>query len=1029
MLACSAIFLITLYGCTENKNTVATTREIAPVVEPINQPLPPRSDTQTIPEAIKSLKLEYKVRPDRRMLGAFKAVYEIAFGKNADVFAESAQSGWTIHCNGRVAAELSDGANFAEQFDKLAQWSKILVQERALVLAPEDAETANLSLKSPSPADLFAVSENCNQLWKRGKKTANVLKTNARALAWLTAEQIDALELNDSVYGCALANLALLASLTNENLFFEQCMIADAMEYTADAKLYASKLPDSDPLKELILKQRFDLVRKQNPFEDYLYCRSLKRNGNLRQFAEYVERHYKTDTSMRLPVLAEECRLAAGYSRCAVLLQILSDVKLIAENKKLTALPNFSTLRWSKSQSEDSLRWLPANMSFIQNDSAPTPSGLSTISPENLKQRFYESVSFNALMSLSDEYLTLDPSFNVNLLTSVGGNSDAAKFLKKYIGLCSANKLAEASVSDLLSFVDESRKYGGYPAYYVLKNWSSDKYYRPMQLSESTSLFRRYLDVIDARPGYLYQAAQLADIPFWNGFAASFFRGMSYRLNPDIVNELDDTSITNPLKYVESADFTIDEKLKCLEIYERVAGNSPLMNRCYSSLAKSYPNSAKVQIAWSRQQLYSRSPGLKARCDQLKRWIDSHHPDANERSALLIMEADMLFYLKEYSQAASVTAAVPEKTSDSYVRMHIKNLVAARKPSEALQWCQGLLERHTSVQNLATVIYSLWSFEKFEDAADLVEHHRQALTPQVWNTRLAGAFSNAFETREGEGPKAIQALLKHGFANSDELIELAHGLRAQNKNALALAVCDAGITNTNYDQLTWMYSCLRDLTNEERAISWLKSKIPLESNKGKVAIPAFVSGADELLWKFIPEQPSTSESDSVWLLRAASISAPTPSQREKVLVAVKDKNTVHALLTKYLINAIPEQTVLDTRVNKDELCTVAFFLGWKHIRSSTDLGTLFKYWRLAQESEAPVPETKWANMWSETVQRVFGYSTLGVSGAARFVQVVRQEGKRLIGRDFTGFSEDTTSFGGGRYQFVLRSLTKQPKSK
>jgi hypothetical protein len=482
----------------------------------------------------------------------------------------------------------------------------------------------------------------------------------------------------------------------------------------------------------------------------------------------------------------------------------------------------------------------------------------------------------------------------------------------------------------------------------------------------------------------------------------------------------------SPVTYMKSAS-SLEQKLSVVAAYERVAGAPVVMESCFDLLKKQYPNSPEVQIAFALERLKDQ-PALRLQTAQeLEKFISSHKLSEHIASLLQTYRAYLLLKSNKIEQANLALQKISDQNSDHVLRLRIEILTAMRKCGDALQWCDALMERHRSTQNILVVINTLWSFQKYAEAATLIRENISLLPLQTWDVDVARIVDSVFSDKSRNQRAAINALVTAGFTDSNELATLARGLYAVGNTELAFDVCDASTTSNSADKLTWMYSCLREFRGQAAALAWLSKRVPKYNDRIDFAVPAFISGADELLWDFIAEQPDGANSEMVWLLRSALVSK--PSQKQAVLLknAIAHKESSAAKLTSYMMGMQSEASILTMPWSDDDLCRAAFCVGWKHLRDGSDLRLIFKYWRIAMESRSQVDERAWAERWTNLLQRLFNSSTIKISDAMRFVQVGRREGAAVIGRDFKASAAGSASYGGGRYLIFLRRVANQKR--
>jgi tetratricopeptide (TPR) repeat protein len=202
-----------------------------------------------LPAAVRE---RYRLRPDRRLLGAVAAVHRLRTGEAPErVEAELKDGRWRILAEGDEVFVLSEFPSFEDATDLLARWAVRLPAPAASGAAPAVPETAAVdrAVREVDAAALLAALSAVGGSPADVQRDAAKVRSIAAGLAWLSTLTVDHLEQADPLLAEAWAWLAIHRASGAAPDAGTEGLVARALGYEAAALRASATLTGDDPVR------------------------------------------------------------------------------------------------------------------------------------------------------------------------------------------------------------------------------------------------------------------------------------------------------------------------------------------------------------------------------------------------------------------------------------------------------------------------------------------------------------------------------------------------------------------------------------------------------------------------------------------------------------------------------------------------------------------------------------------------------------------------------------------------------------
>jgi hypothetical protein len=803
------------------------------------------------------LDLLYRVRPDRRFVNAAADIVEIARDKKIDTtdiaFANGA---WQVRVDNSPAVTLPELATFDAAMSELTKWAAAQQAKRvtvsAAVLAAVDADVARFQ-----PRFLFRAAQQLDTAAKGGALDAAGTARAAKIAALLASQTYDTFDLADPLRGRAVALLATAKSLDASCCIETEALIAQELGYETDANRIASALP-AGYARNWVTGE--DLATASTPAEQSLMLARQLRKEPLEPNRDDQTRFRGTIDIEAAPALLEN-RAFGNYWAFG---QIVEDLMLRSFEKNAQLFSFANEEAWQPLAAENPVALTGKFESIVATESAKRAS--RSLDSRSV-QSFYEA----------NWYTALHQPFS-NLVFHLGDADGATEFAKS---MRPKTETGTEVARWMARYVAADYARGGYfekggPAEMpVLGGEVRYQLYTRIQDAAGATwpghrLARDLLPTFDSRPVELWDAAQIADYPIGHLarrdlYLKSVFESAPKRFADQRAAYLSKIGARNELRKLakdkaaapgdrENAlwylSFKNDENLDAE--WEQVFTDADYHGVCLSCFC-AYVNTRN-------------EPKFKERVARtyLKK---NPHMEAIEDAYVNCVIADALDKQGRYKEAWALVEPRLGVYSGNVLSAGTTLLQRLGRNDESIKMGRALMERYPGADSAGDFAMALWRMGRNEEAAELFDPAKHALSADELDNLVSKRFVEAFtDEQTPQAVVAFDALMKVKAPSQFLSTIISTALDKRPRLSFALNEHFQTLDYKGYDRTTQVtaiargYDALRQLKGDDAALDWYVKTIP----SGK-------TGTEDTLISLLNEQK--------YDLVAALVKAHPPAER------------------------------------------------------------------------------------------------------------------------------------------------------
>jgi hypothetical protein len=970
IIALLLIIPFLIAGC-DKKETLSKNRSSQQKTS-VNSPGEPpvKIDSLTVltapPEKMRDvLENSYRLKPDKRFLLAIAEIHHFFTGEEkTTAIAEFSNGGWRITYKGKEVGVLPELPNYPDLMNVLVSWSRVLNRRYPLRLSsasdniPEVKEIEEDLGQFLSYNALSALKQ-IDRLWDKGSRYPELLRLATRAMVLINMQKLDYMEIADILPAKAMAILAVSKTLTNADFSYEESLLAYTMGYSAYALKLSERLPAGSALR-LYLTQQYNALKqlamqKSSSVESkYLWLLYLAKKGNVEAWYESQEMYFK-DSFLLLPVLKLGLvmdkfslnRIIPRQIFYATIIELaqntdMADFKAILEEKendnsfKGTEKISAFMLAILKGDSSRLTGYLKEGLDLLHKKHKGTFLDADTYAS------YYQSYFLSALYILGLHY--------IDSLSSVEATEEFAEMM---------------SHSDEGVYADFRRWYNDLAD---AKAGNPDKVRLKEDISGLTSLgappifrtfkaLKRYYD--SGEPEMFVIVKMVSKRMDTRVYHRNMFRWISWTNLYDLkLTEKLARSVaeTDPMRYqaqqVWFAGFMADKRLLKRLLY------SPVLSPESRAVVLWHIEKQKMEdeqyIIKEYQRLISEDPdnwnirnrfqwflkGVKrykeARAT-IKEWIDRDVTTAGLERIFAHNALARLYYEEGlYDEALKSIEPVVDSMQGNAMEIYAMILDKLQRTKEAEEMFSKVISRYPdSLRSMALYAKFLWEHGRYAEAAKLIKEWRYPINYAGWQDPIGMRFVEVFSERlVDDGLSAFSALISEGISHWN-LQYISRVVAKSGNNELAFKM---------QSQLKWnglgnlvlimdAYRYLRDWQGQEKALEWLREKVPSQFLNAS-SIMIFSNKEYDLLWDLIQDPDKGQYPEFVWLLRAAAMRIQNKNEDDEryrsVLGYFKEHNSGHyQTIGRYLLGLEEEGKVLTLATDPRKRCEVAYYIGLK----------------------------------------------------------------------------------------------------
>lgn len=919
---------------------------------------------ESLMEARSQLRNQFRLKPDRRFLGAFARVDRFFSGREIEPLAmEWNGTKWILTYRGEKVGAISEKARYSELEDALLAWTRTCRERSGFKLQKGIRAGAHIHLDDghASMRQLMDSAAKLEQELSWNGPSADLVKNIADLSTTISFRTKDHAGVADDLYATALAAVALANVITGDAQVRNRCLNAISLGYAKESKPMAAGLPHSDPVYKYLHQELQSDAANQAAVGQLLLARRLSQSIDRAELIKAAGKTARQDSALLLPLLGYLLDNAAPETVVGIGNSVLSTVMAELNGRKNDT--SIEEVAWTRSKVSDSTEWMlddlgdefEAGLSHIS-DMGP-PNETTRFFSADLFKSYYRAYWLSAVYALTSAYLELPAHSQISerlarSFRSSNQTYDCAGWIRCREDWRSGRREEIDLQSDIIRFKSLGTAAGAaffldcrgryreqatpvlhHRAAAVLFAQSDSRPSSRLVLASvceySTLYFRT------ARRLYTSAAETTADY----GSEQRYFRAaVSYDLAQMVVEE--QARKGGILAAARKSGLPMDglhnlsslrlasprERLSMLAALSETFPQGDIIAQ-YRDLVSASGDSW-FAVAGLCRFLVDRKHVEEAK-REISRWLKAHPGKGVERTQAVAFLAECFLRLHDYRAAnACLDKALNDEDIDC-LKVKTVAMQLSGKPDEAQAWCKEILKRKSD-QCLPWVLMAslYWANDNYRYAAMALS--RAGMSNREWRSYVAPVFCRLYGASEQKAYLAVKALSEQNLQKPSQLAELARGIYKEGRPDLAFHVLMAtAVTKVQMPQkLTIAYSYRRDWKGAEEAAEWLKNAT-ISEDREQLAMRAFSQGDIQLLWEGASERDGN---DLIWLMRACTpFLSPqykiSPEHSSLLKRKVQSFRASERDLANYLTTGDGKARVLAEALSEEQLREFALFVG------------------------------------------------------------------------------------------------------
>lgn len=864
------------------------------------------------------------LKPDRRLVLAFEEVASLT-GRASEGGAKvsSADRRWTIDAGGGVSATLPTIPGFFETLDALRDAAgRSLTATGGKNLSPAESRRLRELASDPFGDSTLRAVREIDRLWASGFSRSELLDLASRAFVTIALQTVDTLEMGDAIGGRALGLLALAEAAAKKRFLDREVLLARAIGYPGEARVFARNLPEREPARLFLLGADRLLKAlaedaKAPPLVRYLYVLDFGEQADTVQVEDWLRAHRVLRTEDPAVIGATlSCKDSFDYA--------------------VEANSTLMMLGWVEAGAKDS-RPGPGMLASFERALASRKHENGRFLDDAVAAGHTRAIFYSGLCGVGSFYLD-----------SLSSGPAAGQFIdylkeaepgpgaefRRWFGNLVAEKNGEIRAERLVDDLESLPSLGQAAIRRTGTRLREALYATSSAKPKAAAILER---ILDSRPENDYLFSTMCRQSLMHPVASDqYYRASVERAGKK--GALQDTWLA----------YQAQDAVRL-----RAISSDPAMSAYAGVWAVTYLKKLGVlspeEIRASLLGILSRKPdtwsalrairllwedGFLVEGETfLRLWLGAH-PDEHvlTRSNYAGRLEHVLFLQGRYEDAWRVIEPFVSTYQANALWAGAEALEGLGRHAEALRMSTDMLERYPdSGVTRADHAQLLWRQSRYEEAAKPLVDARHPIDPQTWGDYIAPRFFEAFEKRSRDDTlKAFDAMIRAGV-NPWFLFSFAEPFATHKQYDTAIALLDnvCKSKNERIDGYLWAYRFRKLGRGADAANEWFRSEVVRSKSASWVGDTAFDSREFELLWLL----PASNE---VWMLRAqaAAFEGGVEEARQKQLIEhFRDPKTPEpdALYGRYLLGLETDDRLFESATDARRRCDAAFLLGMRAV--------------------------------------------------------------------------------------------------
>lgn len=949
-------------------------------------------ESMSVAQNFERLRIASAIFPDKRFLQAIAAVNHLATGHPVEaVDAQFNNHVWTVKYQNQVVGVLPELPGFAAMYELLFAYAKSMKQPIAPDAIPEKAVALGeleKQVNECSPESLFAVLRESEKHWQSGMRSGRFIKLSARALALLSWQSLDTLQIGDDVFINALALIAYAEAAQSEQLQEAKALIADGMGYVKGAQQLTSTLPKDSVIGAFVNRRISDLelkAKSENGIARAIYFRLVCEERHKDKWRQWLDSHKSTSAANNLTNLKSVFCMHREESMLPVALQVLGSVRKAVSAENASSTLNSADIIWDDASSK-----LPTVASLLAPNlladfeksmengafesvkgasSEGTRNALFTTAPDELRRAFYRGYFFSAIDIIARTTLALPSArvFSERLAACLEykGSGVSSQLAPWVAALYTSTQNADSEVESALMSLNLLG-----PSAVIELLLQNNNLLNSSKFSTIRDLF---FVRVDSRPTNRLALAEVAELPFidlitqQSMISAAVRDGLDNSSKSFMYRAKIAGDFSFAMKSLKNPATTLSEKLQILSLLRSIGsaggkGYAVLLN-AYGTVQKEYPSS------WDAMRQYAdflKQTDLPKSITEVKNWIDKFGKNHSENLTQHLYLAQLLYEQKAFKALKAELKSLPSNPAPLYLKLLALCELGLNNIGSAKAWAEEY--RRSYPRSLDALLIELdiaLSQRQIVPAANILAPFAQ--TPRIiWKEKIGAIIISRLPNEQDVG-SFIGALRSVGIDSDDNVGQIAAAAYSADKPGLAFQILSVVKENPEslYDMRVCQYRYLKRAEGKAKAIEWLKQEIT-ENNRFRVAPYAFISGQDELLFEFAPIEDSIDAGEQIWLLRTASgvLHPLTEDWKTQLFAHFEGRKDFVGTLGLFLLGKVDRSAVEKLPLTSEQRAQVSFYIAWKEMVASGNFDRDVAYLLVClSTNQVKLAEYEWSKIW------------------------------------------------------------------
>lgn len=918
---------------------------------------PPQVLSVPLGDAPRVLRATYRVKLDRRLVGAIGEMHQIASGTPAGtVRASRTGSGWVLRYEADSVGTVPELPGYREVEQVLVSWGARLVARyplRSGGVATADPASFGEQLGQLS---LPAVAQGLRAIergWADGHD-ATLLAPAGRALTLLLLQVPRQSEVVDPLAARAVATVALAAA-AGQDVTRERVLLAHHLGYTGDAAALASSLGPDDPVRPFAEGDTLSLRRAaERPDASrlvrHLYLLKLVDAGDPAAWRRW-QRRQAFQALFHSGVLGAALDfLDFGVDRSLAPLvpqQLFLEAARIAGRDVMAGSPpraralfggDDSAAVWNALLEDPMTPGRGAMLGRFEADLARLARGFSGPFLDGQALALYFRAQLHAAFERTCIHDVRGLASRTLAFRLVAAFRDAPEgFWTETVDWCRHRAWAlagqdslRALASDLLAGTALSDR---------ALSGTFDDIQHALRYGDTSGvgIARLYFARLDSRPSNLYRAGRIAADALYDAPLRERFYRRVVELAPA------DHSYLRVwwARYREDAaalamlarDPTVEHADRSIAIFAllRSSGDSAAARAAFTRLIAEDPDDWDIRRDFV--ELLEDSRRFDEAAQVARQWLRSHpNTYGFDRTFATTALARQYQRLGRAQEAWNLLRPLISTWQLGVLQRAALAAIDLGRPQVAESLATMVVGRYPSSPHARiTLAQVLWSQQRYGEVPAALHDAQHPLDIDAWREAIGPTFVGLFGRGRADVARSAFAALVSGGIPPNLLSAIPEAAADSSRYELAVSLREQLPPAPRGEAETWVqtYRYLKRWRGEAAALSWLRQRWP-GGAPVTAALEFYRANQFDLLWTITTRPDQGSEGSYLWILRAlAARRSPLPPDRAAALMAhFRPPSTLfYDLAGRYVLGLEPEATLLARGTDAHRRCEVSYYAG------------------------------------------------------------------------------------------------------